>query len=163
MCPHVGPSGGTARAQLHCLGKRKEVEFLTSCSYQRVVFVFFVFLNSSSLLKLLVMSTAAGSHLLSWKGATVLLIMLFGCIPPAVPPPPSGHSSHSKCLSLAQLISRRSKKDWFVCVQRQREGAGARMSKRKGKDGGEGRGRLIPSCVCVKDSHHQSVRSYMAT
>lgn len=43
MCPHVGPSGGTARAQLHCLGKRKEVEFLTSCSYQRVVFVLFFF------------------------------------------------------------------------------------------------------------------------
>lgn len=28
MCPHIGPSGGTTRVPLHCLGRRKEVEFL---------------------------------------------------------------------------------------------------------------------------------------
>lgn len=53
----------------------------------------------------------------------------------------------------------RRKIDLFVYRGKERV-AGARRSKRKGKDRGESRGRLIPRCVCVctKDSHHQSVR-----
>lgn len=43
------------------------------------------FLNSSSHLNLLVMSMAVGKHLLSGKGATVLLVPLFECIPPTAP------------------------------------------------------------------------------
>lgn len=53
------------------------------------------------------------------------------------------HSSHSKCLSPAKLISSRSKKDWFVCVQME---GGAREGERaEGKDRVESR--QIPSGV----------------
>lgn len=87
-------------------------------------------LSCGSHLNLLVMSMAAGKHLRSWKGIAAPLVALLTCVPPIQPTPPSppAHSSRSKCLSPAELISSRSKKDWFVCVRLQRGGEWARRS-----------------------------------
>lgn len=106
-------------------------------------------LSSRLHLNLLIMSAAAGNHLCSWEGITVLLVALLTCVPPIQPPP--AHSSHSKCLSPAELISSRSKKDWFVCVCLQRGAEWARRSegreKERGEDKGMSRGGLLPRSV----------------
>ena len=86
---------------------------------------------------------------------------------------PSNHSSLSKCLSLAQLVSRRSAKDWFVCVQR--EGQGRKGPKKKerrkvrvAEERHQGctapvrRADRQPHSLCVMDSSQQRIYSPLA-
>lgn len=115
------------------------------------------FLNSSSHLNLLVMSMAVGKHLLSGKGATVLLVPLFECIPPTAP---SLIPFITLKMPLTGQAHLQQVEERLICLfteaKRAREWEGAQ---KKGEDRGESRGRLDTEvCVRTKDWHHQSVR-----
>lgn len=128
----------------------EEVECLRGCREKRVQdqrASSLFFLNSSSHPNLLVMSMAAGKHLLSGKGATVLLVPLFGCIPPTAP---SLIPFITLKMPLTGQAHLQQVEERLICLCTEAKRArGVRRSSRKGKDRGESRGRLIPRCVCV--------------
>lgn len=106
--------------------------------------IIFVFPEQQFLSKLLVMSSALRLHLLSWNGATKSPIPLYQRVLQHPSPSLSPFITLKMALSLAELISNRSKEDWFVCVQRDSE-------KEKTEVGAE-----IDWCQAVSDKHIDS-------
>lgn len=106
--------------------------------------IIFVFPEQQFLSKLLVMSSALRLHLLSWNGATKSPIPLYQRVLQHPSPSLGPFITLKMPLSLAELISTRSKEDWFVCVQRDSE-------KEKTEVGAE-----IDRCQAVSDKHIDS-------
>lgn len=95
-------------------------------------------LSSGSHLNLLVMSTAAGKHLRSWKGITVPLVALLTRVPPIQPSPSSPtqpiHHAQNASHRLSSSPAGRRKIDLFVYVCKEgpnEQGAAKKKKKRE--------------------------------